>query len=225
MITQLPLQGLELQALLYIYRGKGNHWISDIKLKFGSANGNIVQALTSLSEQGYLTLILDKKNCELTEKGWSFYNAYNKIGNSYIHENQLDHAIMLFLSKLKVGISTEFFPSVILDKAFIETPTLSNSQSLHDYMHHNCKLKYCYTETGLLSDNGKDYFESHLKKKENESEKQSLELQHLKDSIEQIEMKLQDYPLDRRQKNWGFILSIIAIVIAAISLLVQIIKS
>jgi DNA-binding MarR family transcriptional regulator len=225
MITQLPLQGLELQALLYIYRGKGNHWISDIKLKFGSANGNIVQALTSLSEQGYLSLILDKKDCELTEKGWFFFNAYNKIGNSYIHENQLDHAIMLFLSQLKVGISKEFFPSVILDKAFIESPTLANSQSLHDYMHHNSKLKYCYTETGLLSDHGKDYFEDHLDKKEKESEKQSLEFQHLKDSIEQLEMKLKDYPLVRKQKIWAFIISIIAIGIAAISLLLQILKS
>lgn len=222
MINELPFQGLPLEIFVFVYQGNHNETVSAIKNKFASQSGTLNQTLQLLLDEGYLSIDATNKKYERTDAGKYFYIEYNKIGIEYVHQKPFDLAIMFFLSKLKTGIPYEFFPKLILEKAIVESPSLSNSASLHDYMHHNSKLQYCYSQAGLLNENGKSYFEGYQKKKEQTSKLESLRLEELEGNVKEIKLKLKDYDTDKNRERKSYKLSVAAVIISGIAVVITI---
>lgn len=191
----IPITVPQLIVLKYLARNNNSVPIGTLKSSLISETDEINSSIELLRKQDYL--ITNEPLVLLNDKGISFVNEYDNIGSEYIHNGELDDAVIYFLYILRRPISSKWFPLIIQEKA----PATSMSKpgdgfNLDDYIQYkSSKNNYILIERNVFSlkSSGREYYESKVAKEKEKLKKESLHYEQLEYSVQELKNKLTDY--------------------------------
>lgn len=222
------LKNEELQVFIFSKK-RPEKKASDYKLRFHNQFGDVMLIVNQLMEKEFLNC--QDKVYSISEKGKAYLDEYNSIGNEFLFENKFDIAVIEFLYGIDGLFPYEFFPENILNQTKTFGKGIGKEYDLEDYLNYKSAFKPYFFANGrsiLLNKEGRLYFENLLKLKEKEKEnhdkekeRSSLSFENLQKENRKLTLELSDYKSIKYQNIAALIISVIAVVIAAISLFKQ----
>ena len=104
-------------------------------------------------------------------------------------------------------------------------PVEGNTNLFYDWMDEIQKYIDDPTIDGyILNEAGKARFEKLKKEKELKTERENLEMQKLRGEVRSLTNVLADYDTTKCRAKWGFIISIITVLLAALAILISLMK-
>lgn len=204
-----------------------DHFTMDDVRNLISRHGYASDLLSTLESKGLVHYLND--HVYITDLAKRSLDYKRKRESLIIHEHILDdyeYAFLLFMHNRNEPVPLEHFPYEFQYHSKIHMQPVEGHPNLYrDWMDEVHKYIDDPTIEGyILNDAGKLRFQKLKKEKELKTERENLEMQKLRGEVESITNILFDYDTTKARAKWGFIMSVISVILAALAVLVSILK-
>ena len=231
-MNNIDIKGKELYIIERILnrqqsRDIKNHFTIDDVNNLISRDGYPSELLTKLESKGLVcyadgyVYITDLAKVSLENKR----RRESAIINEHIIDDY-EYAFLLFMHNRNEPVPMFHFPYEFQNYSKIHMqPVEGHTNLFYDWMDEIQKYIDDPTIDGyILNEAGKARFEKLKKEKELKTERENLEMQKLRGEVRSLTNVLADYDTTKCRAKWGFIISIITVLIAALAILISLMK-